>query len=109
MGDPQVASEHLDRLSRLATALAGRGLAIYEHHYYMLVMGSFRLEVGTRHERWVVSWDGKEGFIDISEPYAAEPGSLMKPVAGQTMFLGFGPDIPYAFLETFEFRRPPAP
>jgi hypothetical protein len=103
MDDSQSAIEHLRRLGTLATKLADRGIAIYEHDYTMLAFGSFRLELGTRHRRWGFSWDGKEGFISFSDPYTPSDGRLAPPVSGHAKRLDFGPDTPYSFIEEFNF------
>ena len=78
MSDSQSAVNHLERLLRLARALADRGIAIYEHEYFMLTFGSFRLELGTRHRRWGFSWDGREGFLSTSGPYEPSNGRSVR-------------------------------
>jgi len=105
MDDSQSAIEHLGRIEALAVKLADQGIAIYEHDYTMLVFGSFRLELGTRHRRWGFSWDGKEGFLSYSDPYTPSDGLLAPPVSGHAKRLGFGPHIPYSFIEEFSFNR----
>ena len=105
MDDPQSSLEHLRRLKALAGNLADRGIAIYEHEYTMLAFGSFCLELGTRHRRWGFSWDGKEGFISFSDPYTPRSGRTAPPVFGHTKRLGFGPEIPYSFIEGFNFEE----
>ncbi|MFQ5974600.1 MAG: hypothetical protein ACE5Q3_19930 [Alphaproteobacteria bacterium] len=104
MNDSQSAIDHFQRLERLAAALADHGIAIYEHQYYMLAFGGFRLELGTRHRRWGFSWDGKEGFLTVSDPYAPSAGRPAPPVSGKTEHLGLGDlDAPFRFIESFEF------
>ena len=103
MTDSTSGINHLERLLHVATVIAGRGFAIYQHDYLMLAFGSFRLELGTRHQRWGISWDGKEGFLSVSDPYSPSPGNRAPPVTGKTIRLGFGPDIPYSFIEGYDF------
>jgi hypothetical protein len=104
VSDSQSAIDHLERLARLAGVLAERGIAIYEHEYLLLAFGSFRLELGTRHERWGFSWDGKEGFLGVSDQYAPREGRPAPPVAGKSVHLGLGDlDAPFTFIERFEF------
>jgi hypothetical protein len=103
MTDSESAIEHFRRLETLAAKLTERGIAVYEHEYTMLAFGSFRLELGTRHRRWGFSWDGKEGFISFSDPYTPRGGRTAPPVSGHTKRLGFGPEIPYSFIEGFNF------
>jgi hypothetical protein len=90
VNDSDSALDHFDRMTRLANALAARGIAIYEHHYFMLGFGSFRLELGTRHKRWRFSWDGKEGFLDVSDVYAPREGEPAPLVAGRSIHFGLG-------------------
>ena len=104
MDDPQSAIEHLLRLKALAANLADRGIAIYEHDYTMLAFGSFRLELGTRSRRWQFSWDGKEGFLSFSNPYVPSEVQKGRPRTEHVERLGFGPDIPYSFIEGFDFN-----
>ena len=104
MSDPESAIAHFRRVERLATGLSDRGIAIYEHEYFLLAFGSFRLEVGTRGRRWGFSWDGKDGCLDVSAPYAAPEGRPAPPVAGRAERLGLGDlDAPFRFVRDFEF------
>jgi hypothetical protein len=100
------AAHHFKRLVDLDEILASRTIAIYEHEYFMLAFGSFRLEVGTRKRRWGFSWDGKEGFATISNPYEPSDGRAAPPVSGKAIGLGLGNlDAPFEFLKTFDFGR----
>jgi hypothetical protein len=104
--DSQSAVDHLQRLGQLASVLAERGIAIYEHEYLMLAFGSFRLELGTRHRRWRFSWDGKEGYLDVSDAYAPREGQPAPPLSAKSVHLGLGDlDAPVTFIEAFEFTE----
>ena len=106
MKDSQSAIDHLERLASLAGVLAERGIAIYEHEYFMLAFGSFRLELGTRHTRWGFSWDGKEGFLDVSTAYKPREGRPSPQVAVKSIHVGLGDlDAPFAFIEAFDFTK----
>lgn len=106
MADAQSAIDHLNRLVRLAERLSARGIALYEHDYVTLAFGSFRLEIGTRHKRWGLWWDGKDGCLTISAPYAPRDGRRAPLVAGQVVSLGLGdPDQPFSYIEQLELAR----
>ena len=75
MEDPRSTIEHLRRSEALAIKLAERGIAVYKHDDVMLAFGSFRLELGSRRRRWSLSWDGREGFLDFSDPYSPASSS----------------------------------
>ena len=105
MNDSQSAIDHFRRLERLAAVLSDRGIAIYEHRYYLLVFGSFSLELGTRHRRWGFSWDGKDGFLSVSDAYAPKEGRPAPPVSGRAERLDTGDlDAPFRFIESFDFQ-----
>jgi hypothetical protein len=102
--DSQSAIDHFQRLLRLADVLAERGVSIYEHEYFMLAFGGFRLELGTRHRRWGFSWDGKEGLLGVSDAYAPREGRPAPPVYGKSAHLGLDDlDAPFTFIERFDF------
>ncbi len=58
------AADHIERLRALQAGLPA-GVAVLEHHYRLLLMGSFVMEVGTEHDRLRFSWDGREFFLNV--------------------------------------------
>jgi hypothetical protein len=61
------ASSHLNWLNALQAQLSGLGVAVLEHNYLLLLMGSFSLVVGTAHRRLRFDWDGREFFLNIQQ------------------------------------------
>ncbi len=104
MPDPQSAIEHFRRLSDLAASLSERGIALYEHEYFMLVFGSFRIELGTRHKRWGLAWDGKDGYLEIFGPYEPPEGRPAPSVPGKSVHIGLNDlDAPFSFIRSYDF------
>jgi len=54
-------------------------VAIYEHHYYSLVFGSWTIVVGTRKERVKITWDGRDGYLNYSEALFPDSSYSPKP------------------------------
>ena len=54
---------HLERVAELERTL--KGVTLFEHHYYLLVFGSFELEFGKPHRRLRIVWDGRERFLTV--------------------------------------------
>ena len=50
----------------LAERLAPRGIAIYEHSYYLMSFGSWTIVAGRRTRGHRFSWDGRDAFLEIS-------------------------------------------
>src|SRR5439155_6479706 len=65
--DAASSTEHFQRFFALAQQLAGRGVAIYEHHWDFLAFGSWTIVAGSRHRRFEFSWDGREFSISVSQ------------------------------------------
>lgn len=63
--------KHFQCLRTLAEALRIIGISLYEHQWHSLVMGSWSLTVGTRHESFLFAWDDREGFISVQGPFRA--------------------------------------
>jgi hypothetical protein len=104
VSDTQSARLHFERLARLSKALEARGFSIYEHQYHAFVFGSFRLELGTRRRRWSVAWDGRDGFLTISDRYGSDDSLKAPPTTLGTHHLGVDdPEAPFRFLATFGF------
>jgi hypothetical protein len=94
--------KHFQRILALAEALHGIGISLYEHDWHGLVMGSWTLTAGTRHESFLFGWDGREGFMSVQGPFHAghEFGSRAPSVANER--LGFGPSVdPFEYVEQF--------
>jgi hypothetical protein len=64
--DATSAIEHLKRVTALAERLAARGIAIYEHSYYLMAFGIWTIVAGRRIKRFTFSWDGRDEFLEIS-------------------------------------------
>lgn len=58
---------HYQQLVDAAKRLAERGIEVYEHHYNNLAFGSWTVIAGKRHEQVRFVWDGRDGFLTISE------------------------------------------
>lgn len=67
MSDSDPALKHFEAILELGKRMKEIGVAIYEHEYYSLVFGSWTVVVGKRKNRIKFSWDGRDGFLDISE------------------------------------------
>jgi hypothetical protein len=66
MSDAAQSLSALVGINRLATGLAEQGLAIYGLAYDYLHFGSWTIEVGRRHKRILLQWDGKESLLVVS-------------------------------------------
>lgn len=55
-----------EALADFARRLAENRLAVYSVAYDMLHFGSWTLEVGRRHRRIRLAWDGKESSLDLA-------------------------------------------
>lgn len=58
---------HLKWLNDLQSELSSVGVAVLEHKYSLLLMGSFSLVVGNAHRRIKYEWDGREFFLNMQE------------------------------------------
>jgi len=67
MSDLSSAASHLKWLNDLQSRLSSVGVAVLEHKYLLLIMGSFSLVVGNAHRRIKYEWDGREFFLNIQE------------------------------------------
>ena len=61
-----------------ALRLASVDLATYGIAYDFLHFGSWTLEVGRRHERLLVQWDGKESSLSCSKCSTSDSGTSRK-------------------------------
>jgi len=66
MDDSTESALFTDALAGFAKRLAARHVAIYGVAYDMLHFGSWTLEVGRRHRRILLAWDGKESSLGLS-------------------------------------------
>jgi len=69
------ASSHLKWLNDLQAQLSGLGVAVLEHNYLLLLMGSFSLVVGNAHRRLRFDWDGREFFLNIQQCHCENQGT----------------------------------
>ena len=54
-------------LVELAAALAASDIAVYGIAYDFLHFGSWTIEVGRRHHRLLLQWDGRETTLTVSK------------------------------------------
>ena len=66
MNDSDESMKYFATMQMLASDLAKKHIAIYQHRFDMLTFGNFFVVVGTRHKRWRFIWDGKEGVMTVS-------------------------------------------
>jgi hypothetical protein len=108
MSDDDTASSirHFQRLLALAESLRAIGVSLYHHEWHSLVMGSWSLTAGTRHQSFFFAWDGREGFITIQGPFHAGQGSGSKSPSVANERLGLGPSVdPFQYVEHFFHSR----
>lgn len=74
-GDTQSGVDFIAALLDFARVLETKGYAVYDIDSNLLIFGSFIIVVGTRKRRLKLSWDGRDGFLDVSESYFADSGS----------------------------------
>jgi hypothetical protein len=61
---------HFEFLAELVRDLRAEGFGVYSHRYEYLAFGSWMIDVGTRHRRLRLSYDGKEGSLQVSRGMA---------------------------------------
>jgi hypothetical protein len=66
MDDSTESAVFADALAGFAKRLAASRVAIYGVAYDMLHFGSWTLEVGRRHRRVLLVWDGRESRLSLS-------------------------------------------
>jgi hypothetical protein len=67
MNDAESSASFIAALARFSQSLAESGTAIYEIAYDLLAFGSWTMELGTRHHRSLLRWDGKESRMSLSQ------------------------------------------
>jgi hypothetical protein len=89
MSDAAQSLVALAGINRLAEGLAKHNLAIYGLAYDYLHFGSWTIEVGRRHKRILLQWDGKESWLVISVAVVSDAQSAKdwKRVAEQAITL----------------------
>jgi hypothetical protein len=65
-----------DALAGFAKRLAVNRVAIYGVAYDMLHFGSWTLEVGRRHRRLLLAWDGRESSLGLSERSVSDSSNV---------------------------------
>jgi hypothetical protein len=66
MTDAESSVSFMSSLAAFSQSLGESGLAIYGVSYDALHFGSWTIEVGKRHQRFLLQWDGKESQISLS-------------------------------------------
>ncbi len=72
MNDAESSASFMSALATFSTALSKSGIAIYGVAYDLLHFGSWTIEVGVRHRRALLQWDGKEFVISVSQCEVAD-------------------------------------
>jgi len=67
MNDSESSANFLSALARFAASMNRSGLAIYSVGYNMEAFGSWTIELGNRHRRSLIHWDGKEFVLSVSQ------------------------------------------
>ncbi len=67
MNDSESSARFLSALATFSASLSQSGLAIYSVDYNMEAFGSWTIELGKRHQRSLLHWDGKEFVLSISQ------------------------------------------
>jgi hypothetical protein len=72
MNDSESSANFLSALSKFSASLSHSDLAIYSVGYNMEAFGSWTLELGNRHRRLLVHWDGREFILSVSRCEVAD-------------------------------------
>lgn len=72
MDDAESSASFLSALAAFSNTLNESGIAIYGVAYDFLHFGSWTIEVGKRHRRSLLQWDGKESVLSLSRCEVAD-------------------------------------
>jgi len=72
MNDADLSASFMSALATFSKALSKSGIAIYGVSYDLMHFGSWTIEVGVRHRRALLQWDGKEFVISVSQCEVAD-------------------------------------
>jgi hypothetical protein len=72
MSDSEWSGNFLSALSKFSASLSHSSLAIYSVGYNMETFGSWTIELGKRHRRMLVHWDGRDFILSISRCEVAD-------------------------------------
>ena len=72
MNDAKSSASFVSALGAFSQSLASSGIAIYGIEYDFLHFGSWTIELGSRHSRSLLQWDGKESLMSLSESDVAD-------------------------------------
>ncbi len=72
MSDAESSESFVSALATFSKRLATSGVAIYGIAYDFLHFGSWTIELGKRHGRLLLQWDGKESLMTCSEADVAD-------------------------------------
>ena len=67
MNDAESSARFMLALATFSSSLSESGIAIYGVAYDLLHFGSWTIEVGKRHSRFLLQWDGKEAVLSLSQ------------------------------------------
>lgn len=101
MNDSEESMKHFMMMHFLASDLAKKCIAVYEHEFAMLTFGSFTVIAGTRHKRWRFIWDGKDGVMTVS--FVAVSDSRSAP-EWRTLLSGCPSDTPYEYIKNYAYE-----
>jgi hypothetical protein len=70
--------EHSGQIHSLTASLSRDGIAIYEHSYDMLALGSWLLVLGKRKYRFRLIWDGRDSILKTEKALIPDSGTIIK-------------------------------
>ena len=76
MSDSEWSSMFLSALAAFAKSLGQSNLAIYSVDYNLEIFGSWTIELGRRHKRSLLQWDGKEFVLSLSRCNVSNSGAV---------------------------------
>lgn len=82
MSDAAAASAFPVALAAFSSRIGSSGFAIYGIAYDFLHFGSWKIEVGHRHHRLLIQWEGKESLLTLS---TSEPADSRSPQDWRTL------------------------
>ena len=101
MNDPDASIKHFAIMQTLASDLAKRHIAIYEHQFDMLIFSSFTAVVGTRHKRWQFIWDGKESVMTVMVATVSDSRGVPE---WRTLVSDHPQNSPYNYIDDYDYE-----
>ena len=72
MNDVESSASFMSALAAFSESFSESGIATYGIAYDLLHFGSWTIEVGKRHHRSLLQWDGKEFLMSLSQCHVAD-------------------------------------